>query len=346
MSSEEVLVRIEGRVGRITLNRPAALNSLTYGMVAAIDQALSDWRDDPAVALVMIDGQGEKAFCAGGDIQDLYRSGQRGDFAHGRRFWADEYRMNARIARFPKPYVAIMDGFVMGGGVGVSSHGSLRIVTERTQVGMPECAIGLVPDVGGSWLLARAPGRIGEYLGITGARLEAGDAIYCGFADVHVPSERLAELKSRLVETADPSVVEELAQNPPAGKIAASQIEIDRIFGRASLSEIETELVEESSEWSRQAVDGLIRACPLSAACTLEIIRQSRAFSTIEEALALEYRFSSRCMEAGNFLEGVRAALIDKDRKPAWSPARIEDVTPQQVSAMLAPAVGGDIIFS
>ncbi|MEM9737456.1 MAG: enoyl-CoA hydratase/isomerase family protein, partial [Pseudomonadota bacterium] len=195
----DILIRVEGRAGRLTLNRPQALNALTYGMLGEIERALDMWEHDPAIDLVLIDAAGNKAFAAGGDIVDLYRTGRAGDFSFGRQFWADEYRLNAKIARYPKPYVAVMTGFTMGGGVGVSAHGSHRIVTDGSQVAMPECGIGLVPDVGGSWLLARAPGRLGEYLGMTSARMGPGDAIHCGFADYYVPREGLEGLKAALV---------------------------------------------------------------------------------------------------------------------------------------------------
>lgn len=346
MSEPEMIVRVEGRVGRITLNRPAALNALTYDMVLGIDHALIAWADDPDVAMVLIDGAGEKAFCAGGDIQDLYRSGREGDFARGRRFWADEYRMNARIANYSKPYVALMDGFVMGGGVGVSAHGSMRVVTERTRLAMPECMIGLIPDVGGSWLLARAPGHIGEYIGLTGVRLDAADAIYAGFADVHVPVEKLAALKQRLVETATTSVVSEFAEDASGGELEGRQRDIDEVFGVSHLAETLAMLPAADSEWVQQTRHSLDRICPISAACTLDIIRRARDFPTVEKALALEYRFVSRCMDAGNFLEGVRAALIDRDRMPRWRPERLEDVTDDDVASMLAPAVGGDLDIS
>ena len=183
----DILIRKIGRAGRITLNRPDALNALTYAMIHDIEAALDAWRDDDEVALVVIDAAGEKAFSAGGDIAEMYRTGTAGDFAYGRTFWADEYRVNAKIAEYPKPYVAFMQGFTMGGGVGVSCHGSHRVVGESSRIAMPECGIGLIPDVGGSFLLARAPGRLGEYLGTTGTRMGPGDAIFAGFADLFIP---------------------------------------------------------------------------------------------------------------------------------------------------------------
>jgi len=191
---DDILIRKVGVTGRITLTRPDALNAMTYEMCMAIGAALEDWRDDSSVRIIIIDAEGAKSFCSGGDIAELYKTGKAGDFAYGRKFWADEYRINVQIKNYPKPYVAIMDGIVMGGGVGISAHGSHRVVTENTLFAMPECGIGLVPDVGGNWLLARAPGRTGEYLAATGTRLNAADCLYAGIGDVFVPEAKLPEL--------------------------------------------------------------------------------------------------------------------------------------------------------
>lgn len=343
---EDIFVRIEGRVGCITLNRPKALNALTYEMVMAIDAALRSWNKDPAVDMVLIDGAGDKAFCAGGDVQELYRSGRSGDFSYGRRFWSDEYHMNARLANFPKPYVALMDGFVMGGGVGVSAHGSHRVVTERTQLAMPECAIGLIPDVGGSWCLAHAPGHIGDYIGLTGARLGAADAIYAGLADGFVHSSELASVRQGLIDTGDPAaVLAEFWDVPGEGSLSGLRQWIDALFGYPTLAETMERLESDDGELSSRTARALRRACPISLACAFEIIRAARQAGRIEDALAMEYRFASRCMEHGNFLEGVRAAIIDKDRSPRWEPPRLENVTPEAVARMLSPAEGGELDF-
>lgn len=335
----EILIWVEGRAGRITLNRPEALNALTYDMLRAIDAALDGWAKDPAVALVLIDAAGERAFAAGGDIRDLYATGRAGDFAFGKAFWAFEYRLNAKIARYPKPYVAVMHGFVMGGGVGVSALGSHRVVTEGTEVAMPECGIGLVPDVGGSWLLANAPGRAGEYLGMTGARMGPADAIHAGFADVFVPKDRLEAMKAKLVETGDPAAIQPFAAAPPPGELDYFRLPIDDAFEAASPVELEAKLEEGERAglpWATATLKALRRGCPLSVACAMEMIRAARHM-TLEEALAQEYRFTARCMEQGEFLEGIRAAVIDKDRKPQWAKPRLSDVTARDVAAMLAP---------
>ena len=211
----DIFVRKSGHAGRITLTRPKALNAVTYEMCQAIEAALDDWRDDDDVALVIIDAEGDKAFSAGGDIQKLYETGRAGDFAYGQKFWADEYRLNAKIREYSKPYVAFMQGFTMGGGVGVSCHGSHRIVCETSQIAMPECGIGLVPDVGGSLMLAQAPGRLGEYLGTTCARMGPADAIFVGFADTYVPAQDWPALIERLEKTGDISAIGAAARAAP-----------------------------------------------------------------------------------------------------------------------------------
>ena len=251
-------------------------------MVRAIDAAVRAWSDDPAVALVLIDAEGPRAFSAGGDIADVYRSGRRGDFDDGRRFWADEYRMNARIAASPKPCVALMQGFVMGGGVGVSGHGSHRIVGETTRVAMPECMIGLIPDVGATSLLARAPGRLGEYLGVTGHRMGPGDAIHAGFADHFVPEPRWPDLAAALTDTGDPAAIAGFAEPTPAATLPALQEVIDDAFEAADLAALTARL--ETSDWGHGILKTLRRQCPLSMACTLELVRAARRDPGVRKA--------------------------------------------------------------
>ena len=333
----DIDIRIEGRAGRITLNRPAALNAATYGMVQAVEVALDGWRDDPAVALVVMDAAGEKAFCAGGDIADLYASGKAGDFAYGQRFWANEYRLNAKLAEYPKPIVSLMQGFTMGGGVGLGCHASHRVVGETSRIAMPECGIGLVPDVGGSLLLARAPGRLGEYLGLTAARMDAGDAIRAGFADHYVPQDRWAGLIADLCEGGDAGAVARVAETPPQGPLTGLQDQIDRLFAGATLGAVFAALQGDESDFAAETRKAVARNSPLSMACTLEMLARLRApGTTIRDALDLEYRFTARAMEHGDFLEGIRAAIIDKDRKPVWKHA-IETLPEAAVSGMLAP---------
>lgn len=335
--SGDIDIRRQGKAGRITLKRPEALNALTYEMCLAIERALTVWRDDDDIALIVIDAEGDKAFCAGGDLESLYSTGKAGDFSYGRRFWTDEYRLNAMIAEYPKPYVALMQGFVMGGGVGVGCHGSHRIVCETTKVAMPECGIALIPDVGGSYLLARAPGRLGEYLAVTGARMNAADAIYCGFADCFVLRERWDELIGRLGETGDATVIDTFVWDAGNSEIAGRQAEIGALFGGASALSCLMACEESGSELAKNAAAAIRRGCPLSVACAFELVRRNRRARSVREALANELRFTWRSMSEGEFLEGIRAQIIDKDRKPNWRTSRLEDVTRGQVDAMLAP---------
>ena len=332
----DVIIRIEGKAGRITLNRPQVLNALTYDMVGMIAQALDDWERGNAVRLVMIEGAGERAFCAGGDIQSLYQTG-RSHPEIGRRFWFDEYRLNARIHHYPKPYVAIMDGITMGGGAGISIHGSHRIVTERSTVAMPEASIGFMPDVGSTRLLADAPGETGLYIGLTAARMSAADAIYAGFADTYVPSQRLAELKAELVETGDVSVIKSFAEAPLISELEQSLERIDYFFGRGTLTETVGALEDANGKWEVATLNALRHVSPFSAAATFEAIHRARKSRGLESCLATEYRFSWRSLEGEDFFEGIRAAVIDKDRKPTWQIARIEDVPSDAVKQVFAP---------
>ncbi|MGR3365423.1 MAG: enoyl-CoA hydratase/isomerase family protein [Maritimibacter harenae] len=332
----EVSIRKVGRAGRITLTRPKALNSLSYQMCLDIEAALDDWREDDAVDLVVIDAEGDKAFCAGGDIQAMYEHGLKGDYAFGRTFWRDEYRMNAKIAEYPKPIVAFMQGFVMGGGVGVGGHARIRVVGETTQVAMPETGIGLAPDVGGTYLLSRAPGKLGEYLGATSLRMNAGDAIHAGFADHYIEREFWLDLIAQLEETGDAGLVAPAATTPPEAPLKHAQEEIDRLFDGTPV-EIAAKVDAADTEFGQSAAKALRRASPLSVCCTLANIARARNVDTVRQVLAFEYEYTYRSMEHGDFLEGIRAQIIDKDRNPKWRHARIEDVSEEDVARMLAP---------
>lgn len=334
----DLLVRKEGRAGRITFNRPEALNALTHPMSLAIEAALDAWREDPEVALVLIDAAGERAFCAGGDIAAVYHAGKAGDFDGPRRFWRDEYRMNAKIHGCPKPVVALMQGFVMGGGVGVGCHAGHRIVGETSQIAMPECGIGLVPDVGGTLILARAPGRLGEYLGITGARMGPADAILAGFADRFVPQAAWPDLVARLVESGEVAAIEAAAEAPPEGRLAPLLPRIDALFAEGTLVGIVAALRADRSSFAAETLAAIGRNSPLSMCCTVELLRRLRAAGPgIERALELEYRFTHRALGQADFLEGIRAQIIDKDRKPRWRHPAPEAVGPAEIEEMLAP---------
>lgn len=337
----DIHIRRQGRAGRITLDRPGALNALTAAMCAELDAALICWAGDDAVDLVVIDAAGDRAFCAGGDIAELYARGRAGDFAHGQAFWRREYRMNARIAEYPKPVVSLMQGFTMGGGVGVGCHGSHRIVGETSQIAMPECTIGLVPDVGGSFLLALAPGRMGEYLATTGARMGAGDAIDSGFADWFVPQAGWPDLIAALCATGDAAAVEAAAQPSPEGTCSARRAEIEAHFAGETYADIWRSLSAADSDFARDTRAALARVSPLAATCAVEMLHRLGDTPTLRRALELEYRFTHRAQEHSDFLEGIRAAVIDKDRKPRWRHADPSAVSMVDVARMLMP-LGAD----
>lgn len=337
-----ISIRTAGRAGLITLDRPQALNALTWDMVTAMTDALTRWRNDPDVAVVLIDGAGDRAFCAGGDIAEMYATGTSGDLDYGRRFWRDEYRLNALMSLYHKPIVSFLHGFTMGGGVGVGCHARHRVVSETSQIAMPECGIGLVPDVGGSLILARAPGHLGEYLGLTGDRMDAGDAIYSGFADHLIPQSEWVDLKAALTESGDARLVARTAHPAPQSRLAAWQGDIDQVFGAQDLGALLAGPSAVPSAPIAHALDLMDKNSPLSMACSLSLIRAVRADPTIVTALDHEYRFTHRAMAQGDFLEGIRAALIDRDRTPHWRHAdRI--VPASDIAAMTAP-LGSDAL--
>lgn len=342
-ADEDLRVRVKGRVGHITLTRAKVLNAVNRTIVDRMTEALSAWATDPAVVMVVIDSDSEKAFSAGGDLTAMYQCGKSGDHQAARDFWRDEYRLNALIDRFPKPYVAFMDGIVMGGGVGISAHGSHRIVTEHSVVAMPECAIGLIPDVGGSYLLRHAPGRLGEYLGLTGTRMNGADAIYAHFADYYVPRERLPDLKARLIETGDVGEISRFEIAAPASVLEPRLLDVARIFSAPTVEAIRDILAEEQADWAVKAHEAIAKASPISLLCTLWAVRSAK---TMAEALRNEYRFVSRVLEHGDFIEGIRAVIIDKDRNPQWRYAALESVPLCSLCQMVAEVEGGDPDFS
>lgn len=341
----EVVIRREGRAGRITLNRPRALNALSYGMVAPMVGALRGWATDPAIELVILDGAGDRGLCAGGDVVSLYHSKKEGtDLA--RRFWSEEYVLNALIGSYPKPFVAIQDGIVMGGGIGLSAHASHRVVTERSMLAMPETAIGLIPDVGGTWLLAHCPGETGIFLGLTGHRMNSGDALYAGIADTCVPSKELPGLIDVLVNSSDPVSVA-LAQRaiaPAPSPLADNRAQIDRVFSHRSMEEIRDALTREQGELAAKAAKAIAPFSPLAMKLTMAAMRRAKSLGSLERALEVEYRLCVRLFDRGEFTEGIRALLIDKDRKPKWNPARLEEVDEALIASMFAPLPAGEDI--
>jgi enoyl-CoA hydratase len=339
-----VLIERVGTLGRIRLNRPRALNSLTLEMVRYIDGALDLFEDDQAVGVVLISGEGARGLCAGGDIRSLYESGLRRD-GQAARFLREEYRLNARIARFPKPYVAIMDGVTMGGGVGVSAHGRHRIVTEASRVAMPETGIGFLPDVGGTWLLPRAPGEIGTYLALTGEPVGAADAIYARLADRFVRTNAisalvdvLASLKPDATNADVVAAISVLAEEPEPAPLSAHRKVIDRTMGANDLDEILTGLAEENSSFARGTADAIRTKSPTSLALALMLLRLGRASRSLEECLEREFAAAVFLLDGYDFYEGVRAAVIRKDRNPQWRPSTLADVDSQTLNACLAPA--------
>ena len=336
--------RIEGRAGRLTLARPEALNALAHEMSLALAAAVEAWADDDAVAVVIIDAEGDRAFCAGGDVRRIWHSSRAGDPAFGRDFWRQEYRLNARLAAYPKPVVSLMQGFVMGGGVGVGCHVSHRVLDPGAEVAMPESAIGFLPDVGGSLLLARAPDRIGVWMALTALRLGAADAIHAGFADHVVPRAAWPGLIAELCAGADPGILEKAAVAPAPGPMASLGPEIAAAFAGDDLAVILARLAALAAPWAEQALQAIRRNSPLSMASALALIGSYGADDDVPEALRREYRFTWRSAEDGvtDFQEGVRAQLIDKDRTPQWRYGSVEAVPAQEVAALLAPLAADD----
>jgi enoyl-CoA hydratase len=350
-SELDLIARREGAAGIIRLNRPKAINAMTFEMSIGIDKALDQFEADPAVALVLLEGAGERGLCAGGDIRGLYESSRSGGDL-GKRFWRQEYIMNARIARFPKPYVAFMDGLVMGGGVGLSAHGSHRVVTEKTRLAMPEVGLGFFPDVGGTFLLSRSPGEIGTYFGLTGQIMNGPDAIYARFADAVVPTGKLATLREALVNLRAGAGAAEVtaaigrfATGETSGPVAALQPQIDRWFAHDRMQDIVADIRRDGSELAQSTLKTLNEKSPRGMVVALKLLRLARSSSALEECLAREYRAALEVFRSDDFREGVRAAVIDKDRNPKWSPPRIEEVTPQMVAPYFAEIDAGELRF-
>ena len=337
-SDPQTLIERTGALGRIRLNRPKALNSLTLAMVRDIEKALDAFEADPEVAAVLITGEGERGLCAGGDIRMIYDGGKAGSDKPA-VFWREEYRLNARLGRFPKPYVAFMDGIVMGGGVGISVYGSHRIVTERTRFAMPETGIGFFPDVGASWFLTRRRNELGTYAALTGEQLAAGDAIAFGLADSYVPSARLPELAEALSRRPDVSAtVAAFAETPPSGDVAAQQPLIDRLFAFDTIEEIFAALARDRSAFAEKTLATLRTKSPLSLKVTLRLLRLGRAETSPEACLEREFSATAAVLRGHDFYEGVRAAVVDKDRNPQWRPGRLDDVTAEDVAAFFEPS--------
>lgn len=344
--NEDILVNVRNGVGILTLNRPRAINSLNEGMVAGIAAALDAWENDDTIHTVLLTGAGERGLCAGGDVVVLYHSAKAGG-ADARKFWYDEYRLNARIGSYPKPYVAVMDGIVMGGGVGVAAHGSVRVVTDTTKMAMPEVGIGFIPDVGGTYLLSRAPGALGLHAALTGAPFGGADAIAMGFADHYVPHADLAEFTEAIVNDGVDSALAVHAVEPPPSPLLAQRDWIDTCYAGETVADILAALREHDAGTAAGQTGGtaagdaanlIATRSPVSLAVTLVAVRRAAKLDTLEEVLQQEYRTSCASVRSHDFVEGIRAQLVDKDRDPHWSPPSIAAVTQADVDAYFVPA--------
>lgn len=351
--TEEVRLRREGPVGRLTLNRPKALHALNQSMCETVHAALEDWADDADIALVMVDHAPDtRGFCAGGDIRMLAESGA-GDGRAARAFFAAEYRMNAAIERFPKPYLALIDGVTMGGGVGISVHGSHRVATERTVFAMPETGIGLFPDVGGGWFLPRLRGHLGTWLALTGARLKGADVAAARVATHFLPSELLPNLKKQVLG-ADYSggaaemlgeILSGLTHAVPEGSFQPHMDTIQACFRHDRAEDIVAALQADGGEWALAQVETLATKSPETVKLALRQLREGARLETFEDNMAMEYRIGWRKVHSHDFLEGVRAVIIDKDNAPNWSPARLEDVTDADIDRYFQPLGENELSF-
>lgn len=321
-----VLFTVESGVGRITLNRPRAINALDHEMVALITPVLAGWASDDRVSVVVLDGAGDRGFCSGGDIKAIHADAVAGtDNAHD--YWRDEYRLDVALARFGKPVVALMDGITMGGGVGLGGHVSHRVVTERSMIGMPEVNIGLIPDVGGTYLLAAAPGELGLHLGLTAGRMNGADAILAGFADHYVLAERLPELLVKLTELPVDEAIAAVAEPAPVSALADDQAWIDDCYARGDAEQIIKQLRANGSGGAVKAADAIEAASPTSVVATLRAVRQARERQlSLEQAINVEYGLCCAALHRPDLAEGIRAQVIDKDRNPTWSPAALAEV--------------------
>lgn len=345
--SDEVLTRVDGGVGYVTLNRPKAINSLNQTMVDLLSTVLVRWERDDAVRAVVLTGAGERGLCAGGDVVAIYHSARKDGPENGieaRRFWRDEYLLNGMIGRFAKPYVAVMDGIVMGGGVGVSAHANTRVVTDTSKVAMPEVGIGFIPDVGGAFLLSRAPGKLGLHAALTGAPFNGADAIALGFADHYVPHSELDAFTAAVATAGVEGALAAHAVEPPPSELAAQREWIDECYSGESVVDIVAALRDHAASPANDAASLIATRSPISLSVTFEAIRRAADMETLEDVLVQDYRVSSASLRSHDLVEGIRAQLVDKDRNPKWSPAGLAEVTVADVAAYFAP-VDDDLSF-
>lgn len=339
--TQDIILERRGTAAIIRLNRPRALNSLTLGMVKEIHRALEQFAEDPGIACAILAGAGERGLCAGGDVRAIHDQGRAKD-PEATRFWREEFPLNHYIAHYPKPYIALMDGITMGGGVGLASHGRCRAVTERTRLAMPETGIGYFPDVGATWLLPKAPGEIGTWLGLTGSEIGAADAIYARLADFCIASNALEDLTSALGELpmasgeeAFAATISRFAEAPPDGVLLANQALINRTFAYDTVDDILVALRNDGCAFAIETADLIMKRSPTSLKLTLRLLRLGRTSSSLLECLEREFAAAVKILDGHDFYEGVRAALVDKDRNPKWSPDRLNQITEADIDAYL-----------
>lgn len=336
--TDDVLIFTEGKAGRIRLNRPKAIHALNTGMCRAMLDALTAWRDDPAVEIVLIDHAEGRGFCAGGDIRMIAESGA-GDGSQAREFFRVEYQLNHALFTYAKPVVAFMDGITMGGGVGISQPAKYRVATENTKFAMPETGIGLFPDVGGGWYLSRLPGRVGEYLALTGHRLDGAECVALGLASHYLPAEALEGAKARILD--DPASAEAtlagLAAAAPEPRIATHRADIDRLFAGDTVEAIFAALAADPGEWAATQLATLGTKSPQSMKVSLRLVREGRSKASFADEMAQEFAIGARVAQSHDFIEGVRALIVDKDNAPQWNPATLEGVSDAMVDAIFAP---------
>ncbi|HEY1476020.1 MAG TPA: enoyl-CoA hydratase/isomerase family protein [Pseudolabrys sp.] len=347
LNTADILFERRGAAGLVTLNRPQALNAVTHAMVRRLRAQLAAWADDPAITRVVISAAGERAFSAGGDIRALYDLGQAGRHGEMLQFWRDEYPLNVEVKNFRKPYVALIDGLVMGGGVGVSAHGSHRVAGDRFQFAMPEVGIGFFPDVGATWFLPRMPGELGTYCGLTGERFGNADAAAAGLVTHRIPSARFGALLDGLTGTVSvDALLAAFAEPAGEGSIMARRGAIDRLFSYGRVEDILAALDREAAsgspdaEWAVKTAATMRVKSPLSLKLALAQVRHGKAWD-FETCMRAEFRIVSRVIHGSDFYEGVRAVIIDKDNKPRWRPATLAEVSEAEVERHFA-ALGGD----
>ncbi len=343
MSGNDVLVSADGPVGMLSLNRPQAIHALTRGMCEAMAAALDGWRGDDAIRIVIIDHADGRGFCAGGDIRMIWESG-RSDGVAARRFFHEEYRLNHLLFTYPKPVIAFMDGITMGGGVGISQPARYRVATERTSFAMPETGIGLFPDVGGGWYLSRLPGRIGQFLGLTGARLDGAECLALGLATHYLPSAALVEVKARIGAAPEDvaAILAAASVPPPPARIAGVRAEIDRLFASDRYEDVLAALAADETEWAAKELATLRTKSPQTCKVTLALLRQGGAQTDFADEMRVEYRIACHVCQRHDFIEGVRALIVDKDHSPRWDPPTAAAVPDRLIDQIFAPLAGDE----